>query len=166
MGYHTDFAGSFKLNKPADAETRAVLAAIYDDPKNADGGPGYYCQWQLTDDGEEIEWDQGEKFYGYIEWAEYLQKLLADRGYEMTGVVEWRGENFEDNGTMIAKDGKIEIHPIGFDEDQAEAANKIDAILKRTYAALLLLQQGKRDGATMGEASICCDLIGKLINTK
>lgn len=34
--------------------------------------PGLWCQWVITDDCSELEWNGGEKFYDYIEWLKYL----------------------------------------------------------------------------------------------
>jgi hypothetical protein len=36
------------------------------------GQPGLWCKWTPNEDGTAIIWDQGEKFYDYIEWLEYL----------------------------------------------------------------------------------------------
>src|ERR1039458_3667962 len=32
--------------------------------------PGLWCQWRPTEDHKAIEWDDGEKFYNYVEWIE------------------------------------------------------------------------------------------------
>lgn len=34
--------------------------------------PGLWCQWQPSDDGTRIAWDQGEKFYEATAWMQYL----------------------------------------------------------------------------------------------
>ncbi len=36
------------------------------------GQPGLWCQWRPNTTGTAIVWDGGEKFYDYVEWAEYL----------------------------------------------------------------------------------------------
>jgi hypothetical protein len=43
-----------------------------DDDSPPNGQPELYCQWTPNKEGITIEWDTGEKFYGYIEWIEYL----------------------------------------------------------------------------------------------
>lgn len=70
--------------------------------------PGLWCQWTPTEDGKSIEWNGGEKFYSYIEWIEYLiQKILAPNGYVLNGAVRWRGEDFDDDGTIRIEDNVV-----------------------------------------------------------
>jgi len=72
--------------------------------------PSLWLQWRPTDDGTAIEWDGGEKFYSYVEWIEYLiEKVLAPRGYTLTGAVQWRGENFDDLGTILIQDNVVTV---------------------------------------------------------
>lgn len=130
MGYNTDFSGQFYITPAVDDATAAILEAIHDDSKRAEKTyklpkmpERAYCQWQMVETRDALEWDCGEKFYDYIQWAEYLQKLLADRGYKMTGEVDWQGEDTEDRGTIVAVDGKITTRPINDDVDQKEAFN-------------------------------------------
>ena len=70
--------------------------------------PGLWCGWIPTKDRLSIEWDGGEKFYGYIEWIEYIiSKILAPRGYILSGVVKWRGEDFDDIGEISIIDNMV-----------------------------------------------------------
>jgi len=32
----------------------------------------YYCQWVSNKEGTQLEWDGNEKFYGYVEWLNWL----------------------------------------------------------------------------------------------
>src|SRR5262249_21665389 len=67
--------------------------------------PGLWCQWVPTEDRQHIEWNETEKFYNYVEWLEYLvAKILAPRGYSLSGEVTWQGEESSDKGMIIAKD--------------------------------------------------------------
>ncbi len=71
--------------------------------------PGLWCQWTVSDDGAELLWDEGEKFYDYTEWLEYLvENFLAPWGYVIAGEVEWEGEDSDDRGTIYAKDNCIQ----------------------------------------------------------
>ena len=71
--------------------------------------PGLWCQWTPSEDGAEILWDQGEKFYRYVEWLEYLiEHFLQPWGYTLTGAVEWDGEDREDLGQICVKDNVVE----------------------------------------------------------
>lgn len=70
--------------------------------------PGLWCQWVPTDDGSELVWDGGEKFYNYVEWLEYLiDKILAPRGYTINGECQWFGENRDDVGVIIVKNNIV-----------------------------------------------------------
>lgn len=72
--------------------------------------PGLWCQWIPTQDGMYLEWDGGEKFYNYVEWLEYLiDKVLKPKGYSISGVVAWRGEDSGDIGTIEVKANKIKV---------------------------------------------------------
>lgn len=70
--------------------------------------PGLWCQWTPSKDGKYLQWDEGEKFYSYFEWLEYILKnFLAPKGYYLEGVVHWVGEDEEDIGTIQAIDGQL-----------------------------------------------------------
>lgn len=72
--------------------------------------PSLWLQWIPNHDGTEIEWDGNEKFYGYIEWIQYLiDKILKPRGYKLNGTVEWEGENSNDFGRIVIKNNKVTI---------------------------------------------------------
>ena len=74
------------------------------DEARANGAqPGLWCQWVPTEDGTAIVWDEGEKFYNYVEWIKYLlNNFLKPWGYTLNGEVDWSGE---ENGDL----GKIKI---------------------------------------------------------
>lgn len=88
--------------------------------------PGLWCQWIPTEDGTELVWDQGEKFYHYVDWLKYLQKhILSVWGCKLTGRVDWFGEDRDDFGVILAENGAIRAfggrlsHP---DKEQGEEA--------------------------------------------
>ena len=69
--------------------------------------PGLWCQWVIEDNC--IVWDQGEKFYEYTRWLEYIiGRILKPNGYTCNGVIRWRGEDFNDVGTIIVKDNEVQ----------------------------------------------------------
>ena len=64
--------------------------------------PSLWCQWVTADNGSAVEWDGGEKFYGYVEWIQYLiQHFFAPWGSVLNGEVQWRGEDRADRGKII-----------------------------------------------------------------
>ena len=112
MGYTTEFEGRFNLNKPLTDGLTAELVAF---SKQRHGGntdhfpgmPGFWCDWAPTEDGRGIEWNGSEKFYSYTAWLQYLiDNFLTPAGYSLTGSVKWRGEGFDDLGTLSVVDGR------------------------------------------------------------
>lgn len=72
--------------------------------------PGLWCQWIPNEDGTEIVWDGGEKFYKYVEWLEYIIKnFLEPEGYVLNGEVDFQGEYYNDNGVIVVTDNKVKI---------------------------------------------------------
>lgn len=80
--------------------------------------PGLWCQWEPTDDGCGIQWDEGEKFYCYVEWLEYIvENFLKPWGYKLNGLVEWDGEGHGDVGVIRVVDNVVTEHERKFKED-------------------------------------------------
>jgi len=74
---------------------------IVDYNKPPESQPGLWNHWAIDEDKQTILWDEGEKFYEYIEWIKYLiDKILAPRGYVVKGIVSWSGEEDEDMGEI------------------------------------------------------------------
>lgn len=72
------------------------------------GQPGLWCKWVPTPDYDGIEWDGREKFYDYVIWIEYIiDHFLIPWGYTLNGTVKWRGEDFDDNGSIIVKNNIV-----------------------------------------------------------
>ena len=85
------------------AEWRAALPSLgvvdYNQPPA--GQPGLWCQWVPTPDGAGIEWNEGEKFYDYDQWLQYLiDQFLQPWGYTVSGSISWSGEEEEDVGIL------------------------------------------------------------------
>jgi len=74
------------------------------------GQPSLWCQWIPSDDGLTIQWDDGEKFYDYVEWIGYLiDHFLKPWGHKLNGEVEWQGEDSDDRGCIRITDNVVEI---------------------------------------------------------
>lgn len=113
MGYTTDFAGSFKLNKTLTVADRKVLVdfAAARHGGNTEvfpGFPSFWCQWMPSEDGNSIEWDGGEKFYEYTAWLKYIiDHFLEPKGYVLNGKVKWQGEEMDDRGELTVVDNVV-----------------------------------------------------------
>lgn len=72
--------------------------------------PGLWCQWTPSEDGNSIVWDEGEKFYNYVEWIVYLiHKVLAPNGYVLNGSVEYQGEERGDDGEIVIENNIVTL---------------------------------------------------------
>lgn len=72
--------------------------------------PGLWCQWTASDAGDAIVWDEGEKFYSYVEWLEYIIKhFIAPWGYTLNGTVQWSGEDSDDIGHIVVADNVVRV---------------------------------------------------------
>ncbi len=69
--------------------------------------PGLWCHWVPNEDGTQLQWDEGEKFYEYEAWLDYLiDHFLAPWGYTVSGQVEYQGEERDDRGLIVVEDNK------------------------------------------------------------
>lgn len=70
--------------------------------------PGLWCQWVVNEDRTALVWDEGEKFYGYVEWLRYLIKhFFEPLGYVLNGEMEFQGEESEDFGIITVIDNVV-----------------------------------------------------------
>ena len=72
--------------------------------------PDLWCQWTVNDAGSYLEWDQGEKFYNYTEWLDWMIRQLFVRWRRtLNGTIAWRGESFDDIGKIIVVNNQITV---------------------------------------------------------
>ena len=72
--------------------------------------PSLWCQWIISDDGNLLEWDGGEKFYYYTEWLKYMIKhFFTPWEIILNGQIEWEGEDRNDRGKIIVENNKVTI---------------------------------------------------------
>jgi hypothetical protein len=70
--------------------------------------PGLWCQWMPTEDRCSIVWDGVEKFYEYEVWLKYIiDKVLSPRGYVLSGLVNWQGEEPSDFGQIKVENNQV-----------------------------------------------------------
>lgn len=104
MGYDTDFAGQFLLDKPVTPEHLELLDEYLEEH---DG-----CQWVPNEEGTALEWDGNEKFYDYAqELRNLIDGFLEPRNYVLYGVVIWTGDDTRDVGTLYVKDNVVSVLP-------------------------------------------------------
>lgn len=77
--------------------------------KKDEAQPGLWCQWILDDDGKELLWDGGEKFYEYTAWLKYMVKHFFEPwGIRLNGEIHWDGEDSSDIGKIVVIDNVVE----------------------------------------------------------
>jgi hypothetical protein len=101
MGYTTCFDGCFSLNKPLATRHRKLLDDFLEEDDRR--------QWVPTEDGTAIMWDEGPKFYNYVDHLKELIKWLARLGYKLNGSVIWNGERYGDVGTIWVLDNVVKV---------------------------------------------------------
>lgn len=101
MGYTTDFDGAITIEPPLNDAERDYLRKfsesrrmqrergpyyvdgsgyhgqgrdedVTDYNRAPDGQPGLWCHWTPSEDGAQLEWDEGEKFYDSPQWMAYV----------------------------------------------------------------------------------------------
>lgn len=79
-----------------------------------------YNQWEPTEDGWGLQWSGGEKFYGYVEWLEWLIKyFFKPKGIILSGTLIYQGEEIGDVGQIKVNDNlvkQVRLDPEGMVE--------------------------------------------------
>jgi hypothetical protein len=80
--------GCYFVGEELTAHAEVHRPSILDVNRPPADQPGLWCQWIPSEDGLNIEWDDGEKFYNFPQWLEYLiQHFLRPWGYVLAGEV-------------------------------------------------------------------------------
>jgi len=104
MGYNTDFYGRFQIKPPLSKSAIEKLDKLSVERHDLKSGmPGYYCNWVVGSDGSILEWNEGEKFYNYVEWLEYICKeIINPIGSFLIGTILYKGDEIDDMGIIYA----------------------------------------------------------------
>jgi hypothetical protein len=71
--------------------------------------PSLWCQWNV-ENNDTIIWDGSEKFYNYVEWIMYyINNFFKPWGYQLSGEVQWQGEDSEDIGKIIIHNNVTQV---------------------------------------------------------
>ena len=130
------FVGGDALEQFGQKEDDSVV----DGNRSASTQPGLWCQWVISDRGT-LEWDEGEKFYNYIEWLEYMIKnIFAPKDYILNGEITWEGEDSDDFGIIEVINNQVSIKNGQriFDLGEIKSEDMIEELKKRGYDCLLI----------------------------
>lgn len=84
----------------------------YDPDNEGNHSPGLWCQWEIDNfnGSDTLGWNGGEKFYNYVEWLKYLiNRFFSKWGVILNGEIQWRGEEWDDTGTITVTDNVVTI---------------------------------------------------------
>ncbi len=71
--------------------------------------PTLWCKWCPSDSGKSIVWS-GNKFFGYIEWLEYIiEHFLITWGREVSGMIDIRNDQDTSLGYLKVIHNKVEL---------------------------------------------------------
>lgn len=178
MGYTTDFYGSVKVSPPLNEHEVSYLKefngtrrmdrengpyfvkgegsfgqgsgpdTVYHHNSPPAEQPGLWCQWVPNEDGSEIEWDNGEKFYESVEWMEYLIQHFLKEGalaqgnttderfahftfdHTVNGRIRAEGEDSEDRWELVVEDNVVTV-----DDCVSHSGSALEALVAKAYAA-------------------------------
>lgn len=110
---------------------------VIDHNQPPDGQPGLWVHWVPSEDGAQIGWDQGEKFYYGAEWMKYLidhflkpgalaqasgDPQFADFTFDHTvnGEIEAEGEEPDDRWILRVRDNVVAVAHGRFTYDDSD----------------------------------------------
>ena len=97
-----------------------------------------WCQWEPTEDGTAIMWDQGEKFYDYDTWMQVIMdKFITPWGLVANGAITWDGEDSEDQGVLQVINNVVSTYNVH--ERAAQIEEGLDKVLSLVPNQLPLL---------------------------
>lgn len=88
-------------------DEKDTVISINSSPKNQ---PGFWCQWIYDARKNDIIWDEGEKFYEYRAWIEYMiHTFFIPWDIILEGTVHFQGEDNDDCGNIIIEDNLVDL---------------------------------------------------------
>ena len=97
--------------------------------------PSAYCQWTVTSDGSYLEWDGGEKFYGYELWLRFLiEHFFKPWNVAVTGAIEFEGEDGVERGTIFAHGDRVLVILAGFGDGRGKEREIMTRLANGAYS--------------------------------
>lgn len=112
MGYTTKFIGHVNLTRKLTMAEARQLLEFNEDPdriEDTEHPTRSYLQWVPSETLDALVWDEGEKFYDYEQWLQWILRWLADRGVRASGQFDWRGEDGSDIGRITVVDSAVTV---------------------------------------------------------
>ena len=134
------------------------------------GQPGLWCQWvpgnkygeplglknieESEAEATTIVWDEGEKFYYYVEWLHYLiENFLGPWGYVLNGNVVWQGEEADDRGRIVVDLNIVKTQSATFTDPLAAPAVTPTSEIREAIKKVMTFTERKRCPKYVREAA-------------
>jgi hypothetical protein len=92
-----------------EEEDKEDGAKILDNNRPPRTQPALNCDWELSEDGAQLQWSGSEKFYGYTEWLRYFITRVFPEGTVLNGEVSFAGEDEQDKGVIQLVNNRISV---------------------------------------------------------
>ena len=109
MGYETELIGEFEISPKMTDDDRIVL-----EKENG------IRPWKISTEGDKIigEFSRGDYKAAIERTVEFLGKM----GYQVDGIVDWKGDRPDDRGTIKIVKNQIEVEELAYDTGIGELA--------------------------------------------
>jgi hypothetical protein len=98
------------ITQGADEDFQTYIERENEQIKSGLCQPSLWCQWTVDDEGYYLIWDNGEKFYNYVEWLKYLiNHFFSKWGVILNGKVQYQGEENGDVGIIVVKNNEVSV---------------------------------------------------------
>lgn len=113
MGYSTDFEGSIEIDPPLNDEQISEINKFFGERHEGFGSsfPAIWCDFEVSEDGTNIFWNESEKSYNMDEWMVYLINNFFS-GHILNGKMEALGEDPNDRWLLHVRDNRVYVEDI------------------------------------------------------
>lgn len=112
MGYSTEFYGTLTVDPPLTAEQvkgfNDFCGKRHEDARGGDPAYSIWADWEVTQDGSRIRWNDSEKSYEMDRWLAWLIGTFC-RGSKVNGTIDAEGEAQGDVWRITVTDSQVKI---------------------------------------------------------
>lgn len=116
MGYTTEFSGAMNITPPLEPHMVEEVNNFCEQRHGGntqpfDGMPGFWCDWEVSEDGSKIYWSGKEKSYSMDEWLSLLIRRFM-HGRKVNGRMLAQGESVGDVWLLECHDNKVSCRSV------------------------------------------------------
>ena len=103
--------GQYYVGSDNDSCYNGKDKSIIDSNMPSKHQPGLWCNWIVSDQGDRLMWNGGEKFYYYVRWLQYLiNHFFVKWSRILNGDIKWQGEDINDKGIITVVNNQVTTH--------------------------------------------------------